>query len=76
MNRSKEISDLALAAFLSVLGHKLVSTPKSNGGHRSVFIFEASSKIEEDILAFYNRTAKVDPLVFIETHRNLKALTY
>lgn len=75
MNPSREIADLALAAFLSVLGHKMIATPRANG-HRSVFIFEASGKIEEDILAFYNRTGRVDPLGFIETHRNLKALTY
>lgn len=76
MTNRKEISDLALAAFLSVAGHKLIATPKPTSGRRSVFIFEGSKEIEEDILSFYNRTAQVDPLNFIETHRNLKALTF
>ncbi len=75
MNHSREITDLALAAFLSVLGHKMIAIPKANG-HRSTFIFEASQKIEVDILSFFNRTARVDPLSFIEMHRNLKGLTY
>jgi len=75
MNHSKEISDLGLATFLNIINHQMIATPKANG-HRSVFIFQASEKIEEDILAFYNRTARVDPLNFIETYRNLKALTY
>lgn len=74
MNKNKEISDLALATFLSVTGHKLSSTPNISG-RRAIFIFEASEKLEKDILEFYNRTARVDPLAFAETFRNLKAMT-
>jgi hypothetical protein len=73
MNENKEISDLALATFLSVTGHKLSSTPRTSG-RKAIFIFEASEKLEKDILAFYNRTARVDPIGFAETFRNLKAL--
>lgn len=70
----KEVSDLALATFLAVSGHKLLSTPRAQYGKKAVFLFEASDKIERDTLDYYNRTAKVDPLGFAETFRNLKAL--
>ena len=76
MNQKKEISDLALCAYLSTLGYKLTSTPTNSYGNRTIFIFKASPKMEKDILDFYNRIAKVDPLSFIETYRNLKGLTH
>jgi len=76
MNTScKEISDLVLAAFLCVSGHKLTSTPNSSYGNRTIFVFEASPKIETDILGFYNRHARVEPLSFAEMQRHLKGLT-
>lgn len=72
----KETSDLALATFLSSVGHKLLETPKSHGGRKLIFVFEGSDKLERDMLDFYNRAAKVDPLTFAETYKNLKALTF
>jgi hypothetical protein len=77
MNKCREVSDLVLAAYLSVSGHKLVSTPQSNSSHgnRTIFVFEDSPKIEIDILGFYNRHARVEPLGFAEMQRHLKGLT-
>jgi len=77
MNNTREVSDLVLAAYLSVSGHKLVSTPNSNSSHgnRTIFLFEETPKIETDILGFYNRHAKVEPLAFAEMQRHLKGLT-
>jgi hypothetical protein len=74
MNEMKEriITDLALASFLSTIGHKLISINPE--GKRLTFSFESSEKLERDILAFYNRSTKVDALSFAETLRNLKAL--
>lgn len=69
----KEIVDLALASYLSTIGHKLISV-KSNA-RRFTFIFKDSEIFESDVLGFYNRTARVDPLTFAEVFRNLKALT-
>ena len=69
----QEISDLALASYLSAIGHKFSST-KSNG-RKFTFVFKDSETFESDVLAFYNRTARVDPLTFAEVFRNLKALT-
>ena len=69
----KEVTDLALASYLSAIRHKLCSYKFT--GHKLTFTFENSPKMEEDILAFYNREARVDPLTFAEVFRNLKALT-
>jgi hypothetical protein len=68
----KEISDLALATYLSTKRHKFRSIKAD--GKKLVFIFEDSELIEKDILAFYNRETSVDALTFSETLRNLKAL--
>jgi len=69
----KEITDLALASFLLAIGHKLHSFRPN--GRKFTFVFEDSKTLERDLLAFYNRTARVDPLTFAEVFRNLKALT-
>jgi len=70
----KEVTDLALATYLSVIGHRLIFTPKSQYGKKTIFVFQGSKKLEADILDFYNRVARVDPLSFAEVFRNLKAL--
>ena len=72
--KEKIITDLALASYLSVTSYKILSTHTING-RKLAFHFEFSEKIEKDILAYYNRTARVCPLTFFETVRNLKALT-
>lgn len=74
LQAKKEITDLALAAFLSTAGHKFKAFSTDPRG-RFVFIFEDSEKLNSDILKYYNRTARVDPLCFSETLRNLKGLT-
>ena len=74
-NSCKEVSDLVLAAFLSISGHKLTATPNTSYGNRTIFVFESSPRIESDILSFYNRQARVEPLGFAEMQRHLKGLT-
>lgn len=71
--KTREIADLALASFLATEGHTFLGVRPRNSDH-AVFVFPASEKLEEDILAFYNRKAKVDPLTFAETLRNFKAV--
>lgn len=69
--KCQQITDLALASYLSTKGHRL----KGIEGNRncSYFVFENGSGLKEDSLAFYNRQAPVDALTFAETLRNLKA---
>ena len=68
----KIVIDLALTAYLNCIGHKFLAITQT--GKKFEFRFKNSSKLEADILAFYNRQAKVDPLAFAETFRNLKAM--
>lgn len=68
----KEISDIAVATYLSVVGHKLTFLKPS--GKKIIFCFENSENLESDILNFYNRTAKVDPMTFAESLRNFKGM--
>ena len=75
--KEREIQDLALVAFLVANGNPLIKSPLRQGmGRKFVFTFEETGKIEKDILAFYNKTARIDPLSFSEVFRNLKALTF
>jgi len=75
--KEKQIQDLALVAFLVANGNPLIKPPlKQNIGRKLVFTFEETKKLEQDILAFYNKTARIDPLSFSEVFRNLKALTF
>ena len=46
----KEISDLALATYLSAIGHRISSINSS--GNKSTFTFEYSKALEKDFLAF------------------------
>ena len=68
----RDISDLGLAAFLSASGHKLLGVERN--GQRGVFIFQNNSEIEKDTLAYFNNEARVCPLTYHETLKNLKML--
>ena len=79
-NQSKverQIQDLALVAFLVANGNPLIRSPiRQDMGRKFVFTFEETEKLEKDVLGFYNKTARIDPLSFSEVFRNLKALTF
>ena len=75
--KERQIQDLALVAFLVANGNPLIKPPsRQNIGRKFVFTFAETLKLEQDILAFYNKTARIDPLSFSEVFRNLKALTF
>jgi hypothetical protein len=77
IKKERPIQDLALAAFLVANGNPLIKPPsRQNMGRKFIFTFEDTAKLEQDILAFYNKTARIDPLSFSEVFRNLKALTF
>jgi hypothetical protein len=63
-------ADIGLAAYLS-LRHPLKHM-KSNGGGRSLFVFDFSPDLEEDCLHFLSRKAVVEPISFLEQVRSLK----
>lgn len=72
MNDKKRISDLALSAFLNSIGHEILGIESE--GKRAIFVFQNSSKLENDTLRFFNRKGSVDALTFSESFRNLKAI--
>jgi len=71
-NMRKEVTNLGLASYLSILGYKLIDI-RANG-RKSVFVFEGNGNIETDSMAFFNKQGKVEPLTFWETMKSLKAL--
>ncbi len=72
--KGKRIADIWLAAFLLDTGNRMIQSPIQNGS-KLTFVFEETAKVEEDILAFFNGTARVDPQSFGVRLRNLKSLT-
>jgi hypothetical protein len=70
--KTKNISNLPLVAYLSVLGHKIIEMSSSN--ERSTFTFEDSEDLGKSILNFYNRLGQVEPLTYSEVLRNLKSM--
>ena len=76
-SKTKTLHDLVLTCSLIVNGNPLIKRPTREPtatGKRLVFTFEDTEKLERDILDFYNRVARVDPLAFSEVFRNLKAI--
>ena len=67
-----ETPDINLSSFLSTIGHKLISFKSVS--QRFTFVFEDSEKLQQDILDYYNHTARVDPLDFAQTLRNFKSM--
>ncbi len=70
----KEVSDLSLAADLQMRGYRFNTSLVAPT--RVLFVFESSEKLEDDILRFLNRTARVDALTFSEALRGIKNLTF
>jgi hypothetical protein len=70
---TKTISDLALAAYLNATGHKIIEIIPESGNRRG-FVFLATPQLEKEILNYFNRASKADPLALFEAYRNLKAL--
>jgi len=71
--KTRNISNLPLVAYLSILGHKIIELNSSNE-RTTFFIFEDSESLEKATLNFYNRLGQVEPLAFSETLRSLKSM--
>ena len=72
MSKEKTLSDLALAAFLSSKGYEILGIREN--GRKSLFVFEDTPELEQDVLKYFNRQGMVDALTYGEVLRNLKAL--
>lgn len=68
----KEISDIALVAYLLTTNNKMVWFNSQK--NKMFFYFITTEELEKSILNFYNRNAMVDAMTFAETLRNVKSL--
>lgn len=67
----RRLTDIALVAYLVCEGYKMLRIDRRKD--KSDFYFENSSEIEVATLKYFNHEAKVDPLRFSETLRNLRS---
>jgi hypothetical protein len=68
----KALTDLHLAAYLAMRGHRLIGIEANR--ERTVFVFEPTVALEKDTLTFFNRKASVEPLAYAEQLRHFKAI--
>jgi len=69
-----ETSDFYLASFLRANGFRIVDTRKE--GRRVTFVFEDCPKRQQLITSYYNGEGTVNPLSFVDSMKNMKALVY
>lgn len=67
-------SDLYFASYLKVAGLELIATEKD--GRKVVFVFRKTDFIRDLKKEYFNKTAKVSALNFVDEIRNMKSLTY
>lgn len=71
-NREKKLTDIALVTYLVCENFKIKKIERHK--FKSLFIFDETKELKEAMLIFFNHEARVDPLKFSETLRNLKSL--
>ena len=68
----KDLTDISLVAYLVCQGMKMQKIERVSKD-KSIFWFEKTENLENETLKFFNHEAKVDPLQFSETLRNLRS---
>lgn len=74
MDEKYRTSDLYFAAYLKVAGVPLISTEKE--GKKVFFLFERTPFLTDLKNEYFNRTARVPALTFVDEIRSMKALTH
>lgn len=67
-------SDLALVAFLWSEGCQLSQV--TSDGEKKIFVFEKSTFLSELIDAYWSRSARIEPLQYFSSLREVKNLIY
>lgn len=67
-------SDLYFSAYLKVAGVELLGTERQD--RKVIFIFRKIETIKELKREYFNRTAKVVALNYVDEIRSMKSLTY
>ena len=72
-NNAFETSDLALAAYLVILGYPILYITYENGS-RGTLGFKDDPKRPELVMRFFNRQTTVEPIAFLDHVKSLKAM--
>jgi hypothetical protein len=67
----KKYTDISLVAYLVSQNFKMLKIKKDRD--KSIFFFMDTQALEEETLKYFNHEAKIDPLKFSETLRNLRS---
>jgi hypothetical protein len=67
-------SDLYFSAYLKTAGVRFLGT--ETDGSKVFFLFEKTDMIRDLKRDFFNRTAKVPALTFVDEIRNMKSMTF
>jgi hypothetical protein len=67
-------SDLYFSAYLKTAGVRFIGAERE--GQKVFFLFEKSDMIRDLKREYFNRTAKIPALSFVDEIRNMKSLTY
>ena len=67
----KKFTDISLVAYLVSQNFKMLKIKRERD--KSIFYFSSTAALEEETLKYFNHEAKVDPLKFSETLRNLRS---
>jgi hypothetical protein len=73
MNEKYTTSDLYLASFLKLKGHKISISKNKN---KVSFEFDKDDELEGLITQYLTETASCDPLLYTNSIKNLKNLLY
>ena len=74
MITDRQISNLNMAAWLLIQSHELVEFKNNgNGVQRGYWIFRLTEGLEADIRQYLAHRARVDPAIYAETLRGMKA---
>lgn len=73
MNTKYTTSDLYLASFLKLKGHKISISKNKN---KVIFEFNKDSELENLVTQYLTESASCDPLLYTNSIKNLKNLLY
>ncbi len=74
MSLKYKTSDLYFSAYLKTAGVRFLGTERE--GSKVFFLFEKTTMIRDLKREYFNRTAKIPALTFVDEIRSMKSLTY
>ncbi len=69
--QERKFPDIGLVTYLVCEKFKIKRIDKSKDKFKSFFVFDSTPELEEHILMYFNKEARVEPNLYHETLRNL-----